>query len=378
MNILLHSCVFYPSIGGVETISRTMATHMCQMGHSVRVVTETSLGAAAELESESYCIIRNPSFSRRTQLVKESDLVFSNGASMGMFFYAKVLGKPFVWTHNGYQVSCIDGLGWAYGEASPITPAASVFFHLRRSGLLRGAVETLKLFLRRAIARRVDLNVAATQWVAFRQPLPNQVQLYTPYELSSFEYDIQIGEKHEYAFVFVGRLVTEKGVKTLLMAFYLFLQNNPGFSGRLLIVGDGPEKTSLERFSRDLGIVERTDFVGRMTGLELLLQIKKAPIAIVPSEWEEPMGGVALELLAAGRCLIVSKRGGMAECMGNASLTFDNGDPNSLCQCMESLVFDPEIRNQLRSKAPSMLAAFCPRELTVRYLTEFERIIKRM
>jgi glycosyltransferase involved in cell wall biosynthesis len=295
-----------------------------------------------------------------------------------MFFFAKVLGKPFVWTHNGYQVSCIDGLGWAYGEASPITPMASVFFHLKRSGLLRVAVETLKLFLRRVVAGGVDLNVAATQWVVFRQPLPNQVQIYTPYELSSFEDKIQIEEKHEYAFLFVGRLVAEKGVGTLLTAFELFVKNNTGFSGRLLIVGDGPEKTNLERFSRELGIAERTDFVGRLTGPSLLRQIKKAPIAIVPSEWEEPMGGVALELLAAGRCLIVSKRGGMAECMGNAALTFENGDPSSLSKCMESLVFDPEIGKLLRSEAPLMLAAFCPRQLTVRYLTEFERIIKRL
>ena len=376
MKVLFHSCVFYPSTGGVETISRTMAEQMSQMGHEVRIVTETDLGAAQELESERFSVIRKPTFKMRIKLVKQASIVFSNGASMGLFFYAKLLGKPFVWTHNGYQVSCIDGLGWAYGEPSPLSPAASIAFHWRQSGPVRITLEAFKLFLRRSVSKGVDLNIAATQWVAFRQPLPNQVQLYTPYELATFQNQKQENEVLDYDFVFVGRLVSEKGVRTLLKAFQRIVRSHPDYCGRLLIVGDGPERSNLERLAEELGILSRTDFVGRKTGPELVRFIKKAPIAIVPSEWEEPMGGVALELLAAGRTLIVSKLGGMAECMGEAALTFDNGNSESLQQCMELLVFDDELQEKLRSNAAQRLAAFSPHVLTARYIKEFERLVE--
>jgi hypothetical protein len=69
--------------------------------------------------------------------------------------------------------------------------------------------------------------------------------------------------------------------------------------------------------------------------------------------------------------------GGMAECMGEAALIFDNGNAESLCQSMEALVFDSHLRDQLRNAAPQRLAVFNPRDLTVKYIAEFERIIKR-
>src|SRR5205823_12726758 len=134
MKILLYSSVFWPSIGGVETIASCLANNITNLGHDCVLVTETP---SQTLDDRKYSVVRNPSKRERLKLVRNSSLVHSNGSSMAMFPYAKLCGRPFVWTHNGYQLLCVDGLGWVDGEPAPMSPIPSLRFHASRIGLLR-------------------------------------------------------------------------------------------------------------------------------------------------------------------------------------------------------------------------------------------------
>ncbi|MFM6270424.1 MAG: hypothetical protein ACKPFA_28610, partial [Dolichospermum sp.] len=129
-----------------------------------------------------------------------------------MYPYARLNNKPFVWTHNGYQVSCVDGLGWVDGEPTPMTPLASLAYHFRKKGWIYGLKESVKLGIRRYVANHVDLNIAATHWVAKRQPLRNQIVAYTPYPTNRFKSVNNINSNWKYDFIYVGRLVSEKGL----------------------------------------------------------------------------------------------------------------------------------------------------------------------
>lgn len=381
LKILLYSPVFAPSVGGVETITDTLARNLVALGHALTVVTETPAEPTDEDESSStspypFLLVRHPSSHLRRQLVEACDIVHSNSASVAMVRHAKRAGKPFVWTHNGYQVSCVDGLGWVEGEAAPMTPLASLQFHSKCLGFVPFLKECVKLYYRRHVAKQVvHANLAATEWVAHRQPLPRQQVAYTPYALEQFK-KADAEAETEYDFIYVGRLVSEKGVPQLLEAFHRLVTETEHRGASLLVVGDGNLRERLDAQVSSWEGAPRITFAGVQRGDDLVKAIEKADIAVVPSEWEEPMGGVSLELLAAGKCLIVSQRGGHAEIVGDAGLTFSNGNVEGLFQCMKRLMDEPELRNQLKANAPKRLELFDERRLTERYVQIYEEVLR--
>jgi len=129
---------------------------------------------------------------------------------------------------------------------------------------------------------------------------------------------------------------------------------------KLLIIGDGNWRARLEEQSRQLGISENVHFAGKIWGKELIDIVPKAKIGIVPSVWFEPMGGVALELIASGLPVIVSEEGGLKECVGRAGLTFPNGDVPTLAEKMKLLLTDKALYSDLKYNAENQLNTFGP------------------
>jgi glycosyltransferase involved in cell wall biosynthesis len=383
MKVLLYCRSFFPALGGLESVTLSLAQRIVGAGHSCVVVTETT--ETTETSSDGLArdsfpfeVHRAPTARQRLALVKSADIVHSNGASLALFFHALLMRKPFLWTHAGYQMVSVDGLGWVDGKPAPLTPLASLRLHARRHGLRAAGVAALKLGLRRAAGRVVDRNVAVSAWVAHRQPLPRQVVIHNPFSLSLFKQARAVAGSARYDFLYVGRLVSEKGVGTLLRA--LALLNGARAQGQrplasLLIVGDGAERAALEQLAASLGLGACVHFAGRRHGQELVETMLQANVAVVPSEWEEAMGGVALELLAAGLPLIVSERGGLSECVGDAAWTFPNGDHRALAARMAAVIDDEVLRRSKAEAAPRVLEAFDERVLAQRYIELYAEIL---
>jgi len=293
--------------------------------------------------------------------------VLFNGASLALQPALIFSRKPFIWVHVGYQVSCIDGLGWVDGEPSPMTPWASLGFHMRRSGPLRGAIGGLKLLLRRFVAKRlVTRHIAITQWMDKALPLPRQVQIYNPFPLDRFRGAPPVSEA-PYDFVYLGRMVSEKGVDTLIHAFAQVVAR-AAVRPRLLLIGDGDRMAAMQDLARSLGVEGDVHFAGRQGGQALVDWVGQGAVGIVPSVWQEPMGGVAIELMAAGRGLIVSERGGLAECAGDAGLLFPNGDAQALADCMLRVLDEPQLRHTLGQRALQRAELFMPDRFVDQYI----------
>ncbi|HET6283896.1 MAG TPA: glycosyltransferase family 4 protein [Polyangia bacterium] len=373
MHILLYSKPFFPSVGGIESVSLTLAEQIVAAGHVCTVITETP--AAGSSRRFPFSIERTPNKRRRLALARAADVVHSNGASLALFPYAKLARRPFLWTHTAYQMVSVEGAGWLDGQPAPLTPLASLWLHARKRGLKTAAVAAVKLGLRRAVGRLVDKNVAITNWVATRQPLPNQVVIYNPFPLGRFKRDDAPPPATRYDFLFLGRLVAEKGVTTLLSALALLNGQPRQRPATVLIVGDGEQRPELEQMSANLGLTAHVHFAGQKSDQDLLDAIAQGAVAVVPSLLEEPMGGVGLELLAAGRPLIVSERGGLAECVRGAAWTFPNGDHKALADLMAALIDDEALRNSRQAAAREIVACFDERNLARAYLDLYAELL---
>ena len=146
-------------------------------------------------------------------------------------------------------------------------------------------------------------------------------------------------------FVFVGRLVPEKGVRTLLSA--MALTKAPV---SLAIVGDGP----LELEVRAAATTDRRIcYMGRIPQKEVLELVGSATALIFPSEWYETFGRVAAEAFARGTPVIAARIGAVEEIVddGRTGVHFTPGDPHDLSQKITWVHDNPGKLAQMRSAA---------------------------
>lgn len=134
-------------------------------------------------------------------------------------------------------------------------------------------------------------------------------------------------------FFFVGRLVAQKNVKTILRAFARLDQKHH----LLVIVGDGSEMNHLLLLAQQLNICVR--FTGRLEGDALNAWYNVADVFVLAS-YQEPFGAVTNEALLAGCHVLVSDKAGSA-CLvveGENGYTFNPGDVDDLFRKMEQVI----------------------------------------
>jgi glycosyltransferase involved in cell wall biosynthesis len=106
--------------------------------------------------------------------------------------------------------------------------------------------------------------------------------------------------------LFTGRLTVHKGVEYLIKAAR-------SIQGEVLILGDGPERPYLEEMIKKYNL-KNTRILGYMTpkeGIKFREFYRRADVYVAPSVWDEPLGLVILEAMAAGTPVIVTRKGGI-------------------------------------------------------------------
>lgn len=136
----------------------------------------------------------------------------------------------------------------------------------------------------------------------------------------------------------VGRLVAFKGQRYLLEAFSLVRQCYPAIT--LLVVGDGPERDTLERDSHRLGISDHVRFTGHREDVADLLSVME--IFVLPS-LAEHFGRVLLEAMAMKLPIVATDAGGVPEIVENnvTGLLIPPADPAGLAKAISELLGDP-------------------------------------
>ena len=177
-------------------------------------------------------------------------------------------------------------------------------------------------FLRRFLCKRVAANITPTQWLGEQVVFP-LLPLF-PMDLGQ---DPEEGDKSFYprpVIAFIGRLVSTKGVRDLLFAAKILNQQNHLFE--LLIIGDGPERSSLEELARETQISSMVRFAGHLETAELENVLGSALVLVLPSLGGEVFGMVIAENMLRGKAIVASDLGAFSEVLDNAGLKFRTGD----------------------------------------------------
>ncbi len=167
-------------------------------------------------------------------------------------------------------------------------------------------------------------------------------------------------------FVFLGRLVSDKGVDLAISAIARLKAEN--ISCTLTIIGGGEELERLTEQTLLLDVAERVVFSGSLSGQLLAAELRRHKFMLIPSRWKEPFGVVALEGLACGCIPIVADGGGLPDAIGKAGLVFKRGDLNDLVAKMKQLLTDQVLEITLRAEAKEHIASHQPEPIAKRYL----------
>lgn len=327
MKVLIASHKFAPDVGGIETMSELLANYFVDNGHEVTVVTHTR---SDDDRSRRFDVLRQPSPIRLWSVSRSVDVVFHNNICMRFAWPQIILRKPWViavrtWiTRNSGRVSFRDRIKQ---------------FVLRRAHVIAISQE---------VARHVS-NPAVTV-------IPNGYRdaMFTPGALTA---------RNPRELAFVGRLVEAKGVQVLLAA----MDGLPA-DVTLDIVGQGPYEEVLRGRVVELGLEDRVRFRGELKGDTLVAALRSRGTLVVPSLWNEPFGIVALEGLGAGCWVIASEGGGLSEAVGEAGLTFPNGDSEALRARLVELIENPRVRTRLTENTVPHLRSHTTGAMASRYL----------
>lgn len=139
---------------------------------------------------------------------------------------------------------------------------------------------------------------------------------------------------------YIGKVVEEKGVFTLLRAF-AELRGGP----LLHLLGDGPDKERLLNEARKAGVADRVSFVGPVPHREVPAVLDTFDALAVPSEttptWKEQFGRVITEAFSVGVPVVGSDSGSIPEVVGDAGLIFEEKNHGQLASILQSLIDNP-------------------------------------
>ena len=172
---------------------------------------------------------------------------------------------------------------------------------------------------------------------------------------------------------YIGRLIQQKGVDTLIRAFAEIEMPHK----ELYIVGDGPERNALEQLASRLGEARRVRFLGyRQDRIALL----KAFDAFVLPSSREGFPRCLLEAMAAGIPVVATDIPGCRAVVrdGDTGLLFPPGSAPGLASALRRLLADERLRAALAARAQALVRRdFSAEAMAARYAELYGELAAR-
>ncbi len=176
--------------------------------------------------------------------------------------------------------------------------------------------------------------------------------------------------------VTVGHLVARKRHADVLRALAVLGRTHPTL--RYLIIGDGPERVSLEGLAARLGVADRVELRGQLPHEQALEEARRCTLFVMPST-EEAFGVAYIEAMAGGLPAIGCRgEPGPEEiaAAGDGFMLVPPGDIERLTQRIEELLSDPHRLREAGQRArESVAASFSWKRCGEQTLVAYERAL---
>ena len=181
--------------------------------------------------------------------------------------------------------------------------------------------------------------------------------------------------------LFVGRLVERKGASVAIEA--LDILKRMGREAHLTIVGDGPERGSLENLVSGKGLRHAVEFKGQLPSERVAAALAEADLFVMPAvtDWkgeQEGFGLVLVEAMMSGVPIVASRSGGIPDVVtdGETGLLVAERDPAALADAIVRLLSDRNLSHRMaRAAARDAERRFAPPAIARRFEAVYRRTL---
>jgi N-acetyl-alpha-D-glucosaminyl L-malate synthase BshA len=162
-----------------------------------------------------------------------------------------------------------------------------------------------------------------------------------------------------------------KRVGDVIQIFNLVQKEIPS---KLLLIGDGPERSNIEKICRDLDVCEKVTFLGKQEAIEEILSV--CDLFILPSE-KESFGLSALEAMACEVPVICSNAGGLSEVVvdGVTGYLSETGDIEKMAKDSLSILTNDEKLFDFRKNALERAKKFDLKNILSLYYSVYQDVV---
>lgn len=307
LKVLFISHRFYPDIGGIETNAEILATGFCNLGADVHLITWSKTSAVKQFP---FNVVRNPGLKKLFNEHRWADVILENNPSLRLSWPNLFIRKPLVIALNTW-VTRLNGK--------------------------KGFRDKLKHIWFKRAKKMIAVSDALR-----RKEWPDAVVIENPYNDNLFKINPTINK--QIPFVFLGRLVSDKGADQAINAISILIDERLIATDtiQLTIIGDGPERKNLIKLVNTLNLTNVVEFSGALRYEELVNCLNMHQYILVPSSWEEPYGNVVLEGMACGCIPVASDGGGLPEAVGKTGYIFKRNDLTAMIKVLKNALSKPQ------------------------------------
>jgi glycosyltransferase involved in cell wall biosynthesis len=358
------------SIGGMQDHTRDLGRGLVRAGHEVVVITSAHPNGKREecVDGVRYVFVDAPRHQNHPVWLRESYAGFLRLHSE----------RPFELLHSESS-SAVEHLRRGVHHSVPTVAMFHGAFLGAAKGYLRSALRTRRPVPLLRAARRIEWiarheYLRHGNWYRFRpceaivpsiqqvkdtcrscllkpsrvHVVPNGIdtRVFSPRPREEMRGTLGVGDLP--LFVCAGRLEQGKGTHHAVRALALLASS--GYPGRLVIFGDGPERTKLEHLAKDLGLAQSVVFKGPQPHDVLAEHLAAADAFVFPTELDEAAPLAPVQALACGTPVIASGVGSVQELIdrsGENGLLVRPGEPEALAAAMRCVLTDADLRQRL-------------------------------
>ena len=293
--------------GGAESQVRTLALHLLRLGQQVTVVTPL-LARGRQVTAERYERVA-------VGRIRYPRLPTVGAAVMCLRFGAFLLGhgrRYDAWhVHIGHHLGAVACLVGALVD-KPVVVKISGSWELEQGVMAPGDRKLLDRLALRWLKRASAVQAVSTRMAAelTRHGFPPDRILVLPNAVDVSRFSLRSVARAPgapFTAVFVGRLVPEKDLATLLEAWARAFPPGEEIDARLRLVGDGPLEARLRAQAERLGLTRQVEFLGHRDRVEEVLA--DADVGVLPSRIEG-LSNTLLEFMASGLPALASRVSG--------------------------------------------------------------------